>query len=255
MNIFPVYTYPNNTIGFQANPKTILTKDMVKTMSAADIVELSTATLKGQDINIVRMIRSKIDKFIQILTSEYSYLKANQLRFTTHEIELTKANKSKAQKIEKALSKKIREEKIKKGIEINSGTDSVIPIEYLILPEEEKIHKKIIKMEDLITDKMDADRYKYQRAKHDRNISRGAIVQISKLLKERKNIRGKYQLDIYDIDSDYQAKKMYNNFAEKILFSETRAELGKLQEKICATEIDEFLKNDLLELINRKINI
>lgn len=255
MNIFPVYTYPNNTIGFQANPKTILTKDMVKTMSVADILELSAHTLKEQDINIIRMLCSKINQFIKVLTSKYNYVKANEMNFSTRDIEITKASKNKAKKIERLLSKQIAEEKIKKGFELNSGTDDVIPIEYLILPEEEKIHKKIIKMEDLITDKMDADRYKYQRAKHDRNISRGAIVQISKLLKERKNINWKYQLDIYDIDSDYQAKKMYNNFAEKILFSETRAELGKLQEKICATEIDEFLKNDLLELINRKINI
>lgn len=255
MNILPLNTFQNNPIQFQANPKIILTKDMVKTMRAEDIIELSDTTLKKQDVNIIRMLRAKINTFIQVLTSRYSHLKANELNFSSTEIEQTKADKKKAKRIEKLLSAKIREEKIKKGNELNSGANATIPIEYLILPEEEKIHQKMIKMQELIIDNADANRYKYQRAKHDRNLSRIAMSQISRLLKERETIQERHCLDTTDIDYDYQTKKTYNSFVEQILFAGSKGELTRLQEKICETKLVNWLKEDLIELISRKINL
>ena len=253
MNILSINTYPNNNIAFQANPKIVLTKDAIKTMPVEDILELSSATLGNQDINIVRMIFSKISGFVKHLTSKYSYLKANEMNFPMKELEKTKADKKKATKIGKVLSSKIQEEKIKRGIEINQGTNDTIPIEYLILPDEEKVHQREIKFIDLIIDKTDADRYKYQRAKHDRNISRSAMSQMQKLKKQAIKTEKKHCLSAYTIDCDYLTKRTYNDFAEKILFAETKSELTKLQEKIGNTEFGEdWLKSDLLELINRK---
>ena len=252
MEIHSINACQNEQLLFQAKPKIILTKEVVKKMSAADILELSSGTLKQQDIKVLQIIRSKIRDFIYVLTSKYSHLKANVLFFSNKELATTKANKSKAKRIEKLLSDRINEEKRKRGIEINSGRDDFIPIEYIILPEEEKIHQKIIKMDDLITDKCDADRYKYQRAKHDRDLSRSAMSQIGKLLREKKTINAQYNLDIVDIDKDYLAKKIYNNFVEQILFAETGEELNGLREKIRMAEIDKFFKDDLEELIKRK---
>ncbi len=256
MNILSINTSPNNNIAFQANPKIVLTKDIVKAMPVEDILELSSATLKNQDINIVRMIFSKISSFVKYMTSKYSYLKANEMNFPAKELEKAKTGKKKATKIEKALSSKIQEEKIKRGIEINQGTDDRIPIEYLILPDEEKLHQKMIKYGDLLIDFEDASRYKCQRAKHDRKLARNALFQIEKLRKVGLNAEVQHCLDVYTIDYDYLTKKTYNEFAEKILFAETKSELTKLQEKICNTTFGEdWLKSDLLELINRKINL
>ena len=89
MNILSINTYPNNNIAFQANPKIVLTKDAIKTMPVEDILELSSATLGNQDINIVRMIFSKISGFVKHLTSKYSYLKANEMNFPMKELEKT----------------------------------------------------------------------------------------------------------------------------------------------------------------------
>ena len=256
MNIFSINTFPKNNIPFQANPKIILTKEAVKSMPVEDILELSTATLKNQDINIVRMIFSKISYFVKHLASKYSYLKANKMNFPMQELEKTKSDKKKATKIEKVLSSKIQEEKIKRGIEVNQGKNESIPIEYLILSGEEKIHQKMIKYDDLLIDFEDASRYKYQRAKHDRKLARNALFQIEKLRKVGLNAEVQHCLDVYTIDYDYLTKKTYNEFAEKILFAETKSELTKLQEKICNTTFGEdWLKSDLLELINRKINL
>lgn len=252
MNILSINTSKNDMILFQAKPKKVLTKELVKTMPAKDILDLSTATLKNQDINIVVMIRSKIQSFAKMLTSQYAYLKANAIEFSAKDITTVKSDKKKAEKIEKLLSTKIREEKIKRGMELNPNNDDFIPIEYLILPEEEKIHQNAIKMEDLITDKIDADRYKYQRAKHDRNLSRNAGTQISKMIKKYRDIEIKHELSVYTIDTDYETKKMYNKFAEKIIFAETKAELDKLQDNINITNLVSNLKDDLLELIERK---
>ena len=254
MNIFSINTFSNN-IQFRANPNIILTKETVKTMSAKDILELSGKTLKNQDINIIRMMFLKISNFVKLIKSEYSYFKSNEFNFSANKIKETKTNKIKAQKIEKLLSAKIREEKKKRGFEINPDANNIIPIEYLILPEEETLHKQELKFFDLIVDKEDADKYKYQRAKHDRNISRQAYYQMLKLKKYRNKIEEIEHISVCNIDYDYIMKKRYNDFAEKILFSETKDELNQLQQKICDSNLIDWLKSDLLELINRKINL
>ena len=113
----------------------------------------------------------------------------------------------------------------------------------------------MIKYDDLLIDFEDASRYKYQRAKHDRKLVRNALFQMEKLRKIGLEAEVQHCLDVYAIDHDYLTKKKYNEFAEKILFAETKGELDKLQEKICDAQLKEWLKSYLLELINRKANL
>lgn len=255
MNSLSINTYPNHNIVFQANPKIVLTKDMLKTMPVKEILELSSATLQNQDINIVRMIFAKINTFVKLLTSKCSYLKANEMNFPMKELEKTKVDKKKAKKIEKVLGSKIKDEKIKKGLEVNQGTNDAIPIEYLILPEEERIHQRVIKHKELLVDLIDANRYKYQRAKHDRVLAKRAFSQLGSVQNKEREAEKAFSLSAYAIGCDYVSKKKYNDFAEKILFAETKEELSKLQEKIGDTELIDWLKSDLFELIKRKRNL
>ena len=160
MNILSVNTLSNNNLLFKANPNIILTKEVVKNMPPEDILELSVKTLKAQDINIIRMVFSKISSFLKLIRTRYSYLKSNEFYFSINELNKVKNDKRKAQRIEKLLNEKIREEKIKKGLEINQSSNETIPIEYLILPNEEKLHQKEIKLLDLLIDKNDEERKK-----------------------------------------------------------------------------------------------
>ena len=77
----------------------------------------------------------------------------------------------------------------------------------------------------------------------------------SRVIKYRSKIEKTANLSTWTIDYDYMTKKTYNDFAEKILFSETKEELNILKQKICDIDLVDWLKADLLELINRKINL